>query len=416
MLIDLFAVLTLQGGYNTSLVLIGAAALGAAGGMIGVFTLLRRRALIADAISHATLPGVAIAFLIAFHLGFEARSLPVLLAGAAASAVIGVLVVQWITHHTRLPEDSAIGTVLSTFYGLGLVLLTYIQTLRVGSAAGLEAFLLGSTASMLRSEAELIAIAATIVGLAVALAFKEFGLIAFDPDFAAAHGWPVARIDLIVLTLLLAVIVIGLKAVGLILVIAIVIIPPVAARFWSNRLSRVVGIAALIGAGGAYFGAALSAIAPNLPTGALIVLTLSTIFLVSFLLSPIRGVAAVTARRGAVSLAARERLALLAIASGRQITDPIGRWQARRRGWLTPRGLPTPRGHVAAAAADRDLSLWQLHLDYDPEAAIRIPNWALLPIDQVLPPDRVRWLESVKAQANETVKLTPIGSTADRPD
>lgn len=409
MLTDLFIVLTLQGGYNTTLVLIGAAALGAAGGMIGVFTLLRRRALISDAISHATLPGVAIAFLIAFYLGFNPRTLPVLLTGAAASAVVGVLVVQWIARSTRLPEDSAIGTVLSTFYGLGLVLLTYIQTLRVGSAAGLEAFLLGSTASMLRSEAELIAVSAVIVALAVALAFKEFGLVAFDPEFAAARGWPVERIDLVILALLLAVIVIGLKAVGLILVIAIVIIPPVAARFWSNRLSQVVWIAAMIGAAGAYVGAAISAIAPNLPTGALIVLTLAAIFLVSLLLSPVRGVAAATARRGAVSLAVRERLALVAMAEGRPITDRLGRWSARRRGWIRADGSTTEAGRTHAQAAARDLALWRIHLDHDPEAAVRHPSWALTPVDRALPPDRIRWLESVAGGGD---KVAPIADPA----
>lgn len=405
MLTDLITVLTLQGGYNTTLVLIGAAALGAAGGMIGVFTLLRKRALISDAISHATLPGVAIAFLIAFSLGFDARTLPVLLAGAATSAVVGVLLVQWITRNTRLPEDSAIGTVLSTFYGLGLVLLTYIQTLRVGSAAGLDAFLLGSTASMLRSEAELIAIAAVVVALAVALAFKEFGLVAFDPQFAAARGWPVERIDLVILALLLAVIVIGLKAVGLILVIAIVIIPPVAARFWSNRLSRVVWISAAIGAAGAYIGAAISAIAPNLPTGALIVLTLATIFLASLLLSPVRGVAAATARRGAVSLAVRKRLALVAIAEGRPITDRLGRWSARRRGWITADGRTTDAGHSQAQATARDLTLWRIHLDHDPEATVRHPGWALTPIDQVLPTDRIRWLEGVARGGDRLARI-----------
>ena len=137
-LAEVLSVLTFQAGYNTAIVLLGAALLGAGAGVIGVFVLLRRRALVSDAISHATLPGVALGFLAATMLGFDGRSLPILLIGAGLSGAFGVVAVQWIRDHTRLPEDAAIGTVLSVFFGAGVVLLSYIQTLSVAGQAGLD--------------------------------------------------------------------------------------------------------------------------------------------------------------------------------------------------------------------------------------------------------------------------------------
>ncbi len=260
---EALSVLTFQAGYNTAIVLLGAALLGAGAGVIGVFVLLRRRALVSDAISHATLPGVALGFLAATFLGFDGRSLPILLIGAGLSGAFGVVAVQWIRNHTRLPEDAAIGTVLSVFFGAGVVLLSYIQTLSVAGQAGLDGFLIGQAAAMSRGDAELIGIAAAIVTVLSLLFFKEFGLVCFDPDFAAARGWRVGRIDLLIMGLLLAIVTIGLKTVGLILIIALVIIPPVAARFWTERLGAMVAIAGAFGALSGHLGAAASALLPK---------------------------------------------------------------------------------------------------------------------------------------------------------
>jgi manganese/zinc/iron transport system permease protein len=274
--------LLLNAGYNTVVVMLGAALLGAGAGAIGVFVLLRRRALASDAIAHATLPGIALAFIISALVTGHGRILPVLLLGAAATAALGILCVHWIATRTRLPEDTAIATILSTFFALGIVAMTMVQSMPASGAAGLEAFLLGATAGMLRAEAEFIAVGALAVLAAVLLVQKELGLICFDPDFAQASGYNVRRLDLVALGLLLAVVVIGLTTVGLILIIALAIIPPVAARLWTERLVPMVLIAAGIGAAGCYIGAAgLSSTAPRLPAGAVIVLTLFSLFAAS---------------------------------------------------------------------------------------------------------------------------------------
>ena len=291
------AALTLQAGYNAALVAIGAALLGAAAGVAGTFLFLRRRALVSDAVAHATLPGVGLAFLLMVALGGDGRWLPGLLLGSAATALAGLWIVEWLSRRTRLAEDAAIGAVLSVFFGIGVVLLTIIQGVGAGRAAGLEDFLLGSAAGMLRSEALLIALGGALVVVLTLAARRAMTVVAFDPGFAAASGVNVVAIDRLTMGIVAAVTVIGLKIVGLILIVALLIVPSAAARFWTDRIGMLLGLAALFGALAGYGGAALSASAPALPTGPIIVLTLAGIFIVSLLFAPNRGAVATAYRR-----------------------------------------------------------------------------------------------------------------------
>ena len=202
--------LTLQAGWNAAVVCLGAAALGAGAGVVGVFSLLRGRAMMSDAISHATLPGVAAAFLIVSAVEGDSRALPLMLLGGAASAGLGVLAVQWISARTRLGEDVAIGTVLSSFFALGVALLTVIQQLALKGQAGVEQLLIGSAAGMLEGERETIMIVASILSVIAIALTREFAVVAFDPDYAASLGWPVRALDLALMGLLLAIVVVGL--------------------------------------------------------------------------------------------------------------------------------------------------------------------------------------------------------------
>ena len=273
--------LLLGAGYNTVVAMIGATLLGVAAGPVGVFMLLRRRALLADAASHATLPGVVAAFLASLWLTGEGKSLPILLIGAGLTAALGILGVQALQAHSRLSGSTAIAVVLSAGFGLGVVGLSYLQTLPVAGQAGLEQFLIGQTAGMRLADAYLIAGVAAVLILAVVLFFKELGLIAFDAEYAAAAGWPVQRLDLLANGLLLATVVVGLTTVGLILIVAMLIIPAVTARLWTQRLARMALLAGMFGGLSAYVGAAASAAFDNLPTGATIVLTAGGLFLIS---------------------------------------------------------------------------------------------------------------------------------------
>ncbi len=296
-LAEVLAVLTLNAGYNAASVVLGTTMLGIAAGVVGTFALLRKRALMSDAVSHATLPGIGLAFIVATALGMSGRSLPVLIVGATVSGIAGVLFAQFITSNSRLRQDVAIGVVLSVFFGLGVVLLSYIQSMGTGSAGGLHHFMLGQTAAMKRGDALLMGGVALFAVLAAGLLFKEFRAVCFDPAFAHAQDWPVSRIDLLMMSLVVVVTVVGLQAVGLLLIVAFVIIPPTAARFWTERLGAMTVLGAVFGGASGYLGASVSALLPKLPTGGVIVLVSGTIFLVSMFLAPRRGVLADLARR-----------------------------------------------------------------------------------------------------------------------
>ncbi|MFC7395700.1 metal ABC transporter permease [Chelatococcus sp. GCM10030263] len=379
----------LSAGYNTALVSIGAALLGASAGAIGSFVLLRKRSLVSDAVSHATLPGLALAFIVMAVATGDGRFLPGLLIGAAASAGIGLLAVEWITRRTRLGEDAAIGAVLSVFFGLGVVLLTVIQSLDTGGQAGLTGFLVGSTASMLRSEAELIAIAALLAGLAVFALRRPFTLVAFDQDYAAAHGVNVRATDLAMMGLILAVTVIGLKVAGLVLIVALTIIPPVTARFWTNRPGTMVMIAAAFGAAAAHMGTVISSLDQGLPTGSLIVLVAFGLFAVSLVVSPVRGLLAGGFQWLQLSRRVHERQGLLALARSEPIYDRLTLKVLRRAGHIRADGAVTPGGRAAAAAALREEALWDLYRRLFPDEAAALPHQGLAPLAEALPPDVV---------------------------
>lgn len=390
----LFSAITFQAGYNTTLVLIGCAILGAGAGAIGVFVLLRKRALVSDAISHATLPGIVIAFMLGSAFIGDGRPLWLLLAGAAASAGAGIYAIDWMTRRTRLSEDTAIGTVLSTFFAFGIVLLTVVQSMDVRGQAGLSDFILGSTAGLVRSDAIFIAVASTLVGLVILVKFKDFALLCFDPLFAKAQGMRVQLLDGLLLVLLLAIVVIGLQTVGLVLVIALTIIPPVAARFWTNRVGPMTAIAAGIGAVGSFVGAAISSIAADLPTGGIIVLTHFVIFLLSLLIAPRLGVFAFSLRQRAFQRVVHQRQGLLAISRGEPIFDPLTKRLLTKAGYLRADAAPTDAGVLAAQEMARDQALWNAYRRAYPTEAMAMEDWSLRPIDDVLPRDLVASLRA----------------------
>jgi len=385
----LWDALSLQLGYNATLVATGATLLGVSAGVTGTFLFLRKRALVSDAISHATLPGVCLAFMVLVALGGDGRNLPGLLAGSAISAWVGLLCMNWLTRHTRLAEDAAIGAVLSVFFGFGIVLLTVIQTMGVGRQAGLEGFLLGSTAGMLWADALIIAIGGAATLLLVVLIRRPMTMVAFDPDYAAARGLPVHRIDLAMMGLVMAVTVVGLKIVGLILIVALLIIPPVTARFWSERSDRVVLLAGLAGGLAGYVGAAFSASAPNLPTGPIIVLVSFVFFALSLFFAPVRGVLAAVLRHLQFQRRVHIRQGLLALAQDQKIYEPLTLRLLRRAGLVRADGVATEPGKARAAKALRDEKRWEVvRSDQAHEATAALYD-GLRDIDTVLTQDQI---------------------------
>ncbi|RMA42863.1 metal ABC transporter permease [Rhodophyticola porphyridii] len=397
----LFEALTLQLGYNATLVAIGAMLLGISAGATGTFLFLRKRALVSDAISHATLPGIGLAFIVMVWLGMDGRSLPGLLIGSALSAWIGLLCVQWLTGGTRLSEDSAIGAVLSVFFGAGIVLLTVIQGMSAGRQAGLDSLLLGSTAGMLFSDAVLIAGGGALVLMLTLLLRRPMSLVAFDSDFAAASGLNVQRIDLATMGLVLAVTVVGLKIVGLILIVALLIIPPVTARFWTERTEHVWLIAGALGGASGYIGAAISASAPALPTGPIIVLVAFAFFAVSLLFSPARGVLSSVLRHRQYQRRVHLRQGLLALAQGQPIYEGYTLRLLQREGLARPDGVATGDGQARAAKALLDEKRWEILRGLQAHEATAARYDGLTGLETILTEDQLRDLDTRIAAPRE---------------
>jgi|GEM_PF-2286768 len=270
--------------YNTWVVLGGVAVLGANAGMVGTFAVLRGRSLMGDALAHAALPGVCLGFWVA-----GGRAVGPMLLGALLTGCLGLLVLAFLKRWTRLPDDAGLGVVLSVFFGVGVVMSRLIQNNAAGGAkAGLESYILGKTAGILMSDLLVIAVVALISALLVGLMFKEFLMVAFDEGFARAVGLPTTTLDLAMTSLTALTVIVGLPAVGVVMMAALLIIPAASARLWSDRLEIVLLVAASLGAVASASGALTSA-ALNLPAGPTVVLSGAGLFLLSLLLAPRRG-------------------------------------------------------------------------------------------------------------------------------
>ncbi len=418
--------------YNTRLVMVGTLLLGMAAGAIGSFMLLRKRALMGDAISHATLPGIGLAFLVMTAAGGTGRWLPGLLAGAIVAGVLGMGAVLLIRLQTRLKEDAALGIVLSVFFGLGVAILGIVQQQPVGHAAGLEAFIYGKTASMLARDAQLIAATAVLVLLVCGLLFKEFALLCFDAEYARTLGWRAGALDAGMMLLVVLVTVIGLQAVGLILMIALLTIPPASARFWTHRLPRMVAVSMAIGGASGLVGAVLSAQRPRLPAGAMIVVTAGAFFLFSMIFGVERGLL----RRGVARLRMvgrvrrqnllrdiyewheAQRLPTAGADAPVAATAPIAmadlrtagrRWSprelrsavrmaVRRRLLVAAEGdrvRLTAEGETAARRVVRDHRLWELYLRTHADIAAPHVDDTADAVEHVLGPAQVERLEAL---------------------
>ena len=270
--------------YTLRTVALGAAAVGIVSGALGSFAVLRRQSLLGDAISHAALPGIVLAFLLT-----RSKEPIVLMLGAIAAGLTGTLLLIRIISTTRIKYDSALGFVLSVFFGLGLMLLTFVQRLPDASQAGLDKFLFGQAATLLQRHVVTMLVLGTLVFLLVAIFWKEFKLLTFDPEYASSLGFPVRLLDILLTMLLVVSIVIGLQAVGVVLMSAMVIAPGAAARQWTDRLGVMVALAALFGALSGVSGAVVSSLVPRLSTGPTIVLIICGIVLISLLFAPNRG-------------------------------------------------------------------------------------------------------------------------------
>lgn len=270
--------------YTLRTVALGTAVIGIVAGVLGSFALLRKQSLLGDAISHAALPGVVLAFILT-----QSRASIVLIVGAAVTGIIATLLMISIIRNTRIKPDSALGLTLSVFFGLGILLLSFTQRMANARQAGLDRFLFGQAAAIVERDVIVMAVIGFVAIAGVVLFWKEFKLLSFDDEYAASLGLPVRWLDIGLTILLVLAIVIGLQAVGVILMSAMIVAPAAAARQWTNSLGIMVVLAALFGALSGVTGALVSSTGAGLSTGPVIVLAVSIVVFISFLFAPNRG-------------------------------------------------------------------------------------------------------------------------------
>ncbi|WKK80992.2 metal ABC transporter permease [Marivirga arenosa] len=269
---------------NVIYVSLGTIILGAAAAIVGVFTFFRKKALIGDAIAHSILPGVCLAFILS-----GTKNYLLLISGAFFTGWLSILAVDYITKKSKIKEDTAIGLILSVFFGVGIMLLTYIQQSGNAAQTGLDSFLFGKAASMLAQDVIIFSAISLVLILMIILFYKELKLITYDKDFAKSIGLPVKWIEFLLSSLTVLAVVTGIQAVGVVLMAALLITPTAAAKYWSGSLSLIMILAAIIGGFSGVSGAFISYIAPNMPTGPWVVMVLSISAIISIMFAPKKG-------------------------------------------------------------------------------------------------------------------------------
>lgn len=272
---------------NVRVVVVGSILLGIGSAAIGCFALLRKRALVGDGVAHAVLPGVAIAYMVT-----GTKNTLALLIGATIAGWISMVAMDFIVRRSRIREDAAIGIVLSVFFGLGILLVTHIQATGSSSQSGLDKFLFGQAASLVLEDVVVFGAVSVLLVVAIMLFFKDFKILSFDPEFTQTIGLPAKGLSLIMTTLLVLSVVVGIQAVGVVLMAAMLITPAASARYWTDRLGIMLGLAATFGALSGIGGAFVSYVAPRMPTGPWIVMFATFFFVASLLFAPKRGVVA----------------------------------------------------------------------------------------------------------------------------
>ena len=271
-------------GYTLLVVASGALALGAVSGLIGSLALVKKQSLLGDAVAHASLPGIVLAFIFV-----GTRSHSALLIGAALAGWLAALQILFLVKNRRLKQDSSLSLMLAVYFGLGMVLLTMVQQQPGTAQAGIERFLFGEAATMLIGDVKIVAITALAVFLLLMIFWKELLIVAFDPQYAASAGYPVVKLEILFSLLVVATIVAGLQTVGVVLMSSMLVAPAAAARQWTNNIKLMMFLAMIFGGAAGMAGSLLYSMIPDLPTGPTIIIIISLIAFLSFFFGPKRG-------------------------------------------------------------------------------------------------------------------------------
>jgi manganese/zinc/iron transport system permease protein len=364
--------------YTVRTVALGGALLGIVSGVLGCFAVLRRESLMGDALSHAALPGVGVAFLL------FGRDIGALLIGAGVASWLGVQFIRSLLNTTRLKQDVAMGITLAAWFAAGIALLAYIQAVPNASQAGLDSFIFGQAAAIVESDVQLITAVGLVAFVVVALFWKEFKLVTFDAEFAGVNGFQVTVMNTLLSTLMVVAIVLGLQLAGVILMVGMLIAPGIAARQWTHKLDQMVILSGVFGAFAGGIGAVISAVESDIPTGPMIIVVAFSVVMISIAFAPERGLVwALIRRRGdrrrfAAQTTLRD-MYKYALAHG-GVSHPVpsaillgvgggsaalGLRQLQKRAYVQPHTgdtwLLTPEGVTVAAQDAHNQQLWDTY-------------------------------------------------------
>ncbi len=264
------------------IVAVGTMVLALAGGIVGTISVMKGQSLIGDAIGHATFPGIVLAFML-----IGVKETYTLAIGAVIFGIIAFLTIQTITSHSKVTLDGALALVLSSFFGLGMALMSFVQgNPDFEGTQGLNDYIFGQAAYMLRSDVYLIITASFVSLLILWIFYNQIRIYIFDPVFSRTAGINNTLVNFIILVITILLISVGLKAVGAILIVNLLIAPAVIGQLWSNRFLFVLVIAGCSGAVAAFSGTYISTVGENIATGPAIILTLSLLMVLSLFFAP----------------------------------------------------------------------------------------------------------------------------------
>lgn len=270
--------------YTFLIVAMGTVSLGVLTGITGVFAVLRKQSLLGDSVSHSALAGIVLAYMIT-----GSNQTEVLLFGALLIGLLATLLINIIAKNSRVNFESAMALIMSTFFGLGFILLSQIQKNPDSEAAGLERFIFGQAATISKGDVRLVLVVLAVVGIIMALTWKEIKLYIFDPIYAHTLNFNTKLLDVIISGFIVAGIIMGIQMVGVVLMSALIISPAVAARQWTKSLGSMLTLAGIIGAVSGLSGTVLSTMIDRFPPGPAIVVTASFFVFFSILFAPQRG-------------------------------------------------------------------------------------------------------------------------------
>lgn len=281
--------------YSFLIVAAGTFLLATTTGAVGCITVLKGQSLIGDAIGHAAFPGIVLSFML-----FMQREPALLMLGAVVSGTVAFILIQVIKVNSKIDLDAVLAIILSSFFGLGMVLKSHIQgnpAYSKSSQSGLQNYIFGQAAYIMREDVRLILYVAIPSLIILFLFYKEIKVFLFDETYSKTIGLKTTLLYGMILFMAMSLIATGLKLVGAILISSLLIVPAITALQWSNRFGMVMVIAALTGGVSAFIGTYISTAYKGMSTGATIILVMNFIAFVSLIFGPRGMIAGIRMRR-----------------------------------------------------------------------------------------------------------------------